>query len=109
MLASDFEALEAEVDALMDRAEVTQALERIWERVRRLNRYVEEQAPWQLAKDPEKAQQLDQTLATLAERLRTLTVLLSPYMPASTAKLLDALGPPGNSVVPLEPLFPKRA
>ena len=36
---------------LLDHAEITQALERIWQRVRRLNRYVEERAPWQLAKD----------------------------------------------------------
>jgi len=39
------------VTGLLDRAEITQALERIWQRVRRLNRYVEERAPWQLAKD----------------------------------------------------------
>ncbi len=44
-----------EVVELLDRAEITQALERIWQRVRRLNRYVEEQAPWKLAKDPEQA------------------------------------------------------
>ena len=37
---------------LLDRAEITQALDRIWARVRRLNRYVEEKAPWKLAKDP---------------------------------------------------------
>ena len=47
-------------------------------------------------------------LATLAELLRRLTVLLTPYMPETAAKLLEAVGPPGNSVVPLEPLFPKR-
>ena len=35
----------------MDRAEPTQALEVIWQRVRRCNRYVEERAPWKLAKD----------------------------------------------------------
>ena len=45
----------AEVCALLDRAEVTQALDRIWERVRRLNRYVGDRAPWQLAKDEAKA------------------------------------------------------
>ncbi len=39
----------------MDRAELTLALEEIWQRVRRLNRYVEEQAPWVLAKDEERA------------------------------------------------------
>ena len=53
--------------ALLDKAEITQALERIWQRVRRLNRYVEENAPWQLAKDPSKADELD-TVAALAGR-----------------------------------------
>ena len=51
-LAADFDGLRrARSSELLDRAEITQALERIWQRVRRLNRYVEERAPWQLAKD----------------------------------------------------------
>ena len=45
----------SEVAALLDRAEATQALELIWQRVRRLNRYVEERAPWQLAQGPGRA------------------------------------------------------
>ena len=61
---------------LLDRAEITQALDRIWQRVRRLNRYVEERAPWQLAKEPERAEELDVTLRSLAEGLRVVTVLL---------------------------------
>jgi methionyl-tRNA synthetase len=107
-LAAEFASLPGEVASLMDRAEVTQALEAIWQRVRRLNRYVEERAPWQLAKDPAAAADLDQTLATLAAHLRAVTVLLEPYMPESTATLLAAVGGPGESVTPLEPLFPKR-
>jgi len=67
-------------------------LEVLWERVRRLNRYVEEQAPWLLAKDPEREEDLDRVLRTLAEGLRTLTVLLWPYLPASCERLLEALG-----------------
>jgi methionyl-tRNA synthetase len=93
----------------MDRAEPTQALDRIWQRVRRLNRYVEERAPWQLAKDPAAADELDQTLASLVEGLRTVTVMLQPYMPATTDKLRSALGSPGGSISSLEPLFPKRS
>ena len=58
-LAKDFDGLVEEVSALLDRAEITQALERIWQRVRRLNRYVEETAPWQLAKDEAKADELE--------------------------------------------------
>jgi methionyl-tRNA synthetase len=88
--------------------------------VRRLNRYVEEQAPWQLAKDPERAEELDRVLASLFEGVRIVTVLLHPYLPASTGKLLDALGRPETAieaarcvvapidVQALEPLFPKR-
>jgi methionyl-tRNA synthetase len=121
-LAADFDRLAADVAVQLDRAEATQALELIWQRVRRLNRYVEERAPWQLAKDPSAADTLDQTLASLAEGLRLVSLLLHPYMPASTAKLLGALGAPdvafehaafsprvaGGSVAPLEALFPKR-
>jgi methionyl-tRNA synthetase len=123
LVDGEFERLPGEVAALLDRAEATQALELIWQRVRRLNRYVEERAPWQLAKDPEAADELDRTLASLAEGVRALSVLLHPYMPASTAHLLEALGQAdvdyanatfakqgsGVTVTALEPLFPKRA
>ncbi len=121
-LKADFEDLAAQVKALIDRFDLTQALELIWQRVRRLNRYVEERAPWRLARDPANAEQLDQTLASLAEGLRVVSVLLHPYMPASTARLLEALGAPDTSIgaagfgeraagariQALEPLFPKR-
>ncbi len=123
LLRAEFISLPDEVAALLDRAEATQALELIWQRVRRCNRYVEEQAPWKLAKDPDRAAALDGVLASLAEGLRVLSVLLEPYMPQSTAKLLDALGVgqrglaaarfaatgSGERVSTLPPLFPKRA
>ena len=91
-LAGDFEGLAEEVRGLLDRAELTQALEAIWQRVRRLNRYVEERAPWVLAKDEDRARDLDEVLASLAEGLRVVSVLLVPYLPVSTERLLDALG-----------------
>ncbi len=49
--ADGLDGLEGRVAELLDRAELTQALEEIWVRVRRLNRYVEETRPWDLAKD----------------------------------------------------------
>jgi methionyl-tRNA synthetase len=107
-LEEELAGLPQEVAALMDRAEPTQALEHIWRRVRRLNRYVEEQAPWQLAKDPADADSLDRVLASLVEGLRTVNVVLEPFMPASTEKLRQALGAPGGAVTELAPLFPKR-
>jgi methionyl-tRNA synthetase len=126
-LARDFEGLTDEVCALLDRAELTQALDAIWQRVRRLNRYVEERAPWTLAKDESRARDLDEVLASLAGGVRVVTLLLAPYLPASTERLLDALGvedrslaaaslgahpspahnAPTRPVGELEPLFPK--
>ncbi|MBV9047452.1 MAG: methionine--tRNA ligase, partial [Solirubrobacterales bacterium] len=125
-LRQEFAGLPAAVAELMDRAEVTQALELIWRRVRRLNRYVEERAPWQLARDPADVELLEQTLASLVEGLRVVTVLLSPYMPATTERLLSALTAAraapsfaleraafaaeigGWPVAEVPPLFPKR-
>jgi methionyl-tRNA synthetase len=120
---ADFDSLSEQVSALMDRFELTPALELIWQRVRRLNRYVEERAPWRLARDPSTAGELDRSLASLAEGLRVVSVLLHPYMPSATDRLLHALGTPqtayadarfggqgsGQRVAALEPLFPKRA
>src|SRR5436190_7577293 len=97
-LAGDFEGLAGTVRDHLDRFELTLALEAVWQRVRRLNRYVEEQAPWTLAKDDARAADLDRTLASLAEGLRVVGVLLHAYLPASTAKLLDALGAPDTSL-----------
>jgi methionyl-tRNA synthetase len=121
-LAAEFDGLPDAVAGRLDRAEITQALDEIWQRVRRLNRYVEERAPWQLAKDPGAAAALDETLASLAEGVRVVSVLLHPYMPATVEKLLAALGSPsfdyagagfartgsGATTAALEPLFPRR-
>jgi len=119
-LVPDFAGLPERVSEHLDRAELTLALDEIWQRVRRLNRYVEEQAPWQLAKDDARAEDLDRVLGTLAEGLRSVTVLLWPYLPTSAEKLLAALGAPDVSlagaglgagrierVSPVEMLFPK--
>jgi methionyl-tRNA synthetase len=97
-LAGDFEGLAERVAQRMDRVELTPALDDIWQRVRRLNRYVEEQAPWQLAKDPERAADLDRVLSTLAEGLRVVTVLLAAWIPGAAEKLLGALGAPDISI-----------
>ncbi|MGA2320158.1 MAG: methionine--tRNA ligase [Solirubrobacteraceae bacterium] len=120
VLAGDFAGLPERVAAHLDRAELTLALDEIWQRVRRLNRYVEEQSPWQLAKDPARREDLDRVLRTLAEGLRAVTVLLWPYLPESAERLLAALGASELSlagarfgagriaeVSPIEPLFPK--
>src|SRR5438270_1563924 len=80
-LLADFQGLSERVCEHVDRAELTLALDEIWQRVRRLNRYVEERSPWQLAKDEARGEELEKVLRTLAEGLRSVAVLLWPYMP----------------------------
>jgi methionyl-tRNA synthetase len=92
ILISAFTMLRERVTAQIDRAELTLALDEIWQLVRRLNRYVEEQSPWVLAKDEARADELDRVLRSLAEGLRVLAVLLWSYMPSSCERLLGALG-----------------
>ena len=111
--------VEEEVCELLDRAELTQALERIWLRVRRLNRYVEESKPWELAREAERPGDLDRVLYNLAEGVRVVTLLLHAYMPESTDRLLGALGEEnralaafgsragGQGVERIPPMFPK--
>jgi methionyl-tRNA synthetase len=119
-LVDDFAGLADDVAQRLSGADLTGALDAIWQRVRRLNRYVEEQAPWTLAKDESRAADLDRVLRTLAEGVRALAVLLWPWIPASSQKLLAALGRTDvgyakaqfGADVPaaaaeLEPLFPK--
>ena len=120
-LAADFEGRPERFRALLDRAELTQALEEAWKVVRRLNQYVEETRPWELARDDTVAERLDAVLYGLAEGLRVTTLLLHAYMPETTGRLLDALKQPGRelaefgsrdggqSLGELSPLFPKLA
>jgi methionyl-tRNA synthetase len=121
VLAEDFEGMPARFCGLLDRAELTQALEEAWSLVRRLNRYVEETRPWDLAADEADPERLDEVLYNLAEGLRVTTLMLAPYLPQTSERLLAALGeesrelaelgsrPGGQSVERIPPLFPKVA
>ena len=62
----------------LGRLDISRAIEDVWRVVQRLNRLVEQRAPWTLAKDPERAGELDQTLYSLAEGLRAVAILLWP-------------------------------
>jgi methionyl-tRNA synthetase len=101
-VAARFEGLAAGVRERIDRVEVSLALDEIWQRVRALNRYVTERAPWQLAKDDGAAAELDEVLYTLAEGLRVVSVLLLPWIPETAARLLTALGREQQSLATAE-------
>jgi methionyl-tRNA synthetase len=91
-LAADFDGLAEAVRRRIDEVELTAGLDEIWQRIKRLNRYVQDEQPWQLAKDEANAEHVDQVLYTLAEGLRVVSVLLHPFIPDSAERLLAALG-----------------
>ena len=64
----------------------------IWELINLANKYIDEMAPWALAKDPAKAGRLDTVLYQLLEGLRFTAVLISPFMPQTAEKILGQLG-----------------
>src|SRR5215203_1095312 len=119
LLAEDFEGVLGRFRELLDFAELTQALEEAWKLVRRLNRYVEETKPWELAKDEADPERLDEVLYNLVEGLRVTTLMLVPYLPRTAEKLLAALReesrelaelgsrPGGQAVERVPQLFPK--
>ena len=71
---------------------VTGALDTIWEYVRRLNRLVEEEAPWKLAKDEAQAGRLDAVLNGLAAGLRLVALAVYPVVPLTAVEILGRLG-----------------
>lgn len=92
LLAAEFEGLRETVCARIDAVDLTPALDEIWQRIKILNRYVQDEEPWKLSKDEAEAAHLDEVLYGLAEGLRVVSVLLHPFLPYSAERLLAALG-----------------
>jgi methionyl-tRNA synthetase len=91
-LKAKAEAVVAEVENEMRLFRVSFALESTLSLARAINSHLESTAPWKLAKDPEKRQELAEVLATSSEALRILLVLLSPYIPTKAAEALRLMG-----------------
>jgi methionyl-tRNA synthetase len=119
---SELDELAQEVPARLAAWDLSGALDAIWAVVRSLNRYVEERAPWNLAKDESKAEELDRTLYDLADGLRAVAVAVSAYLPETAERILAALGQPADlrwegvaygraaatgGITAAEPLFPR--
>jgi methionyl-tRNA synthetase len=86
----------AEADAWIDDLDFQAALGSIMQFVKTVNGYVTERAPWKVAKDPEKAQELDDILYSTADALRAMAVLLVSFMPKAMQLLWESLGAPGE-------------
>ncbi|GAB3055341.1 methionine--tRNA ligase [Salinicoccus sesuvii] len=64
----------------MEETEFSKSLRAVWTIVSRTNKYIDETAPWVLAKDQEKQQALGNVMVHLAENIRIVAVLLKPYL-----------------------------
>lgn len=99
------------------------ALEVIWELVRRANKYLDESAPWRLAKEEANRDRVATILYNCVETLRFLSILVSPFMPGASREILNQIGIPGKeqtfadlewgrmpsgvSMGKIEPIFPR--
>lgn len=88
MLGSAYALLDT-VRGQLDRQVFHEALESIWVVIRAANGYVDRQAPWGLKKtDPAR---METVLWVLAETIRTLALLMQPFVPTSAGKMLDQM------------------
>jgi methionyl-tRNA synthetase len=95
-LAADAAKAADETRALFKQSQLQSALQSIWGLVTRANQYVDQTAPFKLAKDPAQAQRLDEVLYNLAETCRVLAVLLWPFLPGTATKIYAQLGLSGS-------------
>ena len=85
-------AMPAQVAKDMDELLIPQALQEIFKAIQRANKYIDETAPWALAKDESKKEQLQQVLYNLCESLRMAAILLNAYLPNTAPKMAAQLG-----------------
>ncbi len=76
---------------LMDQFKVADALEEVQKALRQANKYIDETAPWVLAKDESKKEELRNVLYNLLEAIRISSILLEPAMPTTSNKVYNAL------------------
>jgi methionyl-tRNA synthetase len=110
------------VSTFLDVFDITGGLEEIWKLVRELNRYVEENKPWELAKDESRGAELDDVLYNLVDGLRVVAIALASYLPETSPRILAAIGQPDDlswdrvakglaepaeGIEAAEPLFPR--
>ncbi|MDQ5987141.1 MAG: Methionine--tRNA ligase [Syntrophus sp. SKADARSKE-3] len=81
-----------EVDECFRDLGLHKALISIWEYINIVNKYIVEQEPWNVAKDPANRARLDSIIYNLMESLRIIAIMISPFMPGTAAKILDHIG-----------------
>jgi len=91
-LAEAWQKARADVDAAMEDFAFQRALASLWEFIGALNRYVDAEQPWALAKDTTKEARLRTVLSELGQALYCLGIVLSPFVPEAARKIRGTLG-----------------
>ena len=79
-------------EAEMEHFQFQNALEQVFKTIQRANKYIDENAPWTLAKDPANRARLATVMYNLLETVRICAVLLTPFIPDSAEKIFDQIG-----------------
>lgn len=112
------------VDGFMQDLAFNKALQAIWELISLGNKYIDDMAPWALAKDESQHARLGTIMYNLLDSLRLVALLIAPVMPETSGKILDILGcepeqmtlagndrwgllKPGTIIAKAKPLFPR--
>lgn len=98
--------LNVEYCQLMDNFEFSKAFDFVWRKVQDLNKSIDEQKPWELAKQG-KTEELQQVLGGLVSGLLEVASLLAPFLPDVSETITDIISAP-EIVPPATPLFPKN-
>lgn len=88
-----------EYEQLMEKLELGNALAAVWRLVGRANKYIDETAPWILAKDESNAARLGTVMYNLMEAVRLITVMISPFMPKLPERIWEQTGLAINEAV----------
>lgn len=86
------ETVGIEAAAYLEKMDFPNALASIWKLISRANKYIDETAPWVLAKDESKKTDLGTVLYNLMECIRMSTILLAPFMPLVPGKVAEQTG-----------------
>jgi len=91
------------IDEYIERLEFERALKELWGTIDRANRHIDENAPWKLAKEDSKREQLEQVLSQLAYFLFEVARVLRPFMPSTAETIIGSLS--AEKITKGEPLF----
>lgn len=83
----------------LDEMQFPLALTEIWKCIARLNKYIDETAPWILAKNEDDKPRLAAVMYTLLEGIRIISILLTPFIPRTPEKIYKQIGLSGNADV----------